>query len=186
MAGDWMKITLDLPDKPEVHQIAALTKLDCDTVVGKLVRVWGWFDQQTTNGNARGVTLTLVDRFANHTGFGKAMQQAGWMTVSKNGIIMPNFGRHNGQSAKKRALTERRVKRFRNASDVTKSLPEKRREEKNKNPVNELSSSNLKGQPLFKKMPQPNDHHASIQRNRKIAEAVARGDLTEAKRLQAT
>lgn len=47
MAGDWIKFELTTLDKPEVCQLADLAGIDPDAVVGKLMRVWGWFDQQT-------------------------------------------------------------------------------------------------------------------------------------------
>lgn len=47
MAGDWIKFELTTLDKPEVCQIADAADIDPDAAVGKLMRVWGWFDQQT-------------------------------------------------------------------------------------------------------------------------------------------
>jgi hypothetical protein len=52
MAGDWIKFDTSTPDKPEVFEMAAELGIDPDAVVGKLLRVWKWFDQQTTDGNA--------------------------------------------------------------------------------------------------------------------------------------
>ena len=129
MAGDWMKIELELPDKPEVHAIANTLNLDPDAVVGKLVRVWQWFDKHTTDGNAYGVTYSLLDRITNVTGFGEAMMLAGWLEQNDKNLTMPKFDRHNSKSAKTRALTGLRVEKSRNAPSVTKALPEKRREE---------------------------------------------------------
>lgn len=128
-----MMIDLELADKPEVHQIAAILTLDCDAVVGKLIRVWSWFDKQTVDGNAPSVTISLIDRLAAHNGFASAMSASGWLSTGGNGLRMPNFDRWNGKSAKKRALSVRRVQRWRNAdvndASVTKAQPEKRREE---------------------------------------------------------
>jgi hypothetical protein len=129
MAGDWMKIELELPDKPEVHAIANTLNLDPDAVVGKLIRVWQWFDKHTTDGNAYGVTYSLLDRITNVTGFGEAMMFAGWLEQNDKNLTMPKFDRHNSKSAKTRALTGKRVEKSRNAPSVTKALPEKRREE---------------------------------------------------------
>lgn len=132
MAGDWMMIDLELADKPEVHQIASALGIDSDAVVGKLIRVWAWFDKQTVDGNALSVTPALINRLAAHNNFASAMAGAGWLASSDAGLKMPNFDRWNGKSAKKRALASRRVQRWRdadvNAGSVTKSLPEKRRE----------------------------------------------------------
>jgi len=132
MAGDWLKVETSLPDKPEVHYIASTLNIDPDAVIGKLLRVWSWFDQHTEDGNAHGVTFALVDRFTGVTGFGEAMQFAGWLVQKDKTLVMVNFDRHNSKSAKKRALSGERQQRFRNASVTLGALPEKRREEKNK------------------------------------------------------
>lgn len=131
MAGDWMKIELELPDKPEIHAMSGMLNLDPDCVVGKLIRVWQWFDKHTVDGNAYGVTLSLPDRITGVTGFGEAMMFVGWLEQNDKVLTMPKFDRHTSQSAKKRALTAKRVDKSRNANSVTETLPEKRREEKN-------------------------------------------------------
>jgi hypothetical protein len=149
MAGDWMKIELDLPDKPEVHAIAGELKIDPDAVVGKLIRVWAWFDKQTSDGNARGVTFVTIDRFAFVTGFAKAMENVLWLKEENGILIMPKFDRHTSASAKTRATTGERVKRHRNAKgngDVTaKSLP--REEKNNRDSSNKPISSNSSKKP---------------------------------------
>lgn len=129
MAGDWIKLQRATPNKPEVWEIATLINLDPDAVLGKLIKVWFWFDEQTEHGNAENVTpvtlLKRIDTLVNVSGFAEAMHKVGWL----NGTSIPNFDRHNGKSAKIRALTSERVKRKRNAQNVTDALPEKRREE---------------------------------------------------------
>lgn len=145
MAGDWMKIELELSDKPEVHYIAGALGLDPDAVVGKLIRVWAWFDKHTTDGNAHGVTFSTLDRITCVAGFGEAMQFAGWLEQRDKVLVMPKFERHTSKSAKKRALTSRRVAKTRNAP-VTQSvtpaaLP---REEKNKSKSATPSASDFK------------------------------------------
>ena len=129
MAGDWIKIESVMPDKPEVGVIAEELGIDHDAVIGKLVRFWIWADQQSVDGNALSVTKALLDRVTFCTGFTLAMEKSGWLVMEKDGFTIPNFTVHNGKSAKKRALTNDRVKRKRNAQSVTKALPEKRREE---------------------------------------------------------
>lgn len=134
MAGDWLKFEKATPDKPEVFAIAARLGIDPDAVVGKLIRVWSWFDTHTVDGNAVGVTPELLDRIAGATGFVTAMQESGWVVVSEDGVSLPNFDRHNGETAKKRALTAKRVAHHRskcNAAAVTASVtPALAREEK--------------------------------------------------------
>lgn len=99
----WMKIELELPDKTEVHGIASITGLDPDAVVGKLIRVWQWFDKHTVDGNAFGVTFSLVDRLTHVIGFGEAMMFVGWLEQNDKYLKMPKFDKHTSASAKKRA-----------------------------------------------------------------------------------
>ena len=137
MAGDWIKMDCTTPDKPEV--LALTVKMgwdDPDLTVGKLFRLWRWFDQHTTDGNAVGVTSALLDRQVGVTGFIDAVASVGWLEVTSNGIRLSKFEKHNGSSAKSRAQTAKRVASHKtnaktNADTVTGALPreEKRREE---------------------------------------------------------
>lgn len=153
MAGDWIKITKDLPDKPEVWQIAGMVGIDADAVVGKLVRVWSWFDSHTENGNACGVTYPLLDRIAGVAGFAEAMALAGWLDQNGHTMSLPHFDRHCGKTAKNRALTNERVGKMRekqrgmqqesNADTVTESVSreEKRREEEIQRPARKRAAA---------------------------------------------
>lgn len=144
MAGEWLKFDASTPDKPEVLAITvAMGWDDPDLTVGKLLRMWRWFDQQTIDGNAAGVTPALLDRLIGVSGLCAAMESVGWLEVYDGGIILPNFDRHNGKTAKNRALTAKRVANHKtnatgnakgNATIVSDALPreEKKREEKNK------------------------------------------------------
>ena len=139
MAGDWIKFELTTLDKPEVCQIADLADIDPDAVVGKLMRVWGWFDQQTENGNAPSVSKKLLDRLVGVIGFCEHMKSVDWMIESDGVISLPHFDRHNGKTAKNRLLTAKRVANHKasngksNAVNVSGALPkeEKRREDQN-------------------------------------------------------
>jgi len=116
----WVKFETCTSDKPEVWQIAQSLGIDPDAVVGKLLRVWAWFDEQTEDGNAPSVTKALLDRNVGVTGFVTSMLQVGWMVEKDGQLSIPNFGRHNGDTAKKRALTAKRVSESRgNSKDVT-------------------------------------------------------------------
>jgi hypothetical protein len=142
MAGEWLKFESSLPEKPETLAITvAMGWDDPDLTVGKLMRLFRWFDQQTIDGNARGVTPALLDRLIGVTGFVKAVSDAGWMVISSEGLALHNFDKHNGATAKGRAQTAKRVANHRasepsnaegNAATVTPALAreEKKREEK--------------------------------------------------------
>jgi hypothetical protein len=130
VAGDWIKLRTDLQDDQEVLRLSAMLQLDRFSIVGRLAALWAWADKHTINGNAH-VTPLLLDDIVSHKGFADAMTVVGWLEVTEKGVRFPKFDRHNGKSAKKRALTARRVvthrKRKGNASVVTSALT---REEK--------------------------------------------------------
>ncbi|UOF80823.1 hypothetical protein [Caudoviricetes sp.] len=139
MAGDWIKVQKDTPDKPEVLAIASRMNLDPDAVVGKLIRIWSWFDTHTIDGNALSVTFAFLDRLTGVTGFAEQVALVGWLEQNGQSLMLPNFGNHNGETAKKRSLGKKRTEKHRsnaesnaesNADSVTKTSPEKRREEK--------------------------------------------------------
>jgi len=116
MAGDWIKFELTTLDKPEVCQIGDLADIDPDAVVGKLMRVWGWFDQQTEDGNAPSVSKKLLDRQVGVIGFCEHMKSVGWMVEADGVISLPHFERHNGKTAKNRLLTAKRVANHKSAN----------------------------------------------------------------------
>lgn len=134
----WLKFDVTTPEKPEVLAITiALGWEDPDLTVGKLLKVWRWFDQHTVEGNALGVTAALLDRLIGVTGLTQAMANVGWLVITPSGLTLPNFETHNGKTAKDRALTASRVANHKtnakgNAPTVSDALPreEKRREEK--------------------------------------------------------
>ncbi|GKN00307.1 hypothetical protein NUKP76_29480 [Klebsiella variicola] len=136
MASSWIKVEVITPDKPEIFQIAEIMNIDPDAVLGKLVRIWAWADQQTVDGNAGSVTKGVLDRIAFITGFADALIAVGWLAYDGNKLILPNFEHHNGESSKKRALTNRRVAAHRKnetqkvtLAALQKALPEEEEEE---------------------------------------------------------
>jgi hypothetical protein len=136
MAGDWIKVDAVLPEKPEVWLLAEKLDLDPDAVVGKLVRLWAWFDQHMSSGQAISVTPKQIDAVCRCVQFSTALADVGWLVIHKRSgtVSLPNWDRHNGKTAKDRALTRDRMKRSRDAASVTTASPvrHQRREEKRK------------------------------------------------------
>ncbi|MET6553603.1 hypothetical protein [Citrobacter farmeri] len=176
MASNWIKVEVITPDKPEIFKLAEILNIDPDAALGKAIRFWVWADQQTIDGNADSVadnekcnadsvtnceqvkrksnavviTKSAIDRICFMQGFSDALIQVGWLAEVDGVLILPNFDRHNGESSKKRALTNKRVSKARksnqksnanNVTDnekcnadsvtdsVTKALPEEEEEE---------------------------------------------------------
>lgn len=148
MAGDWLKMETSTPEKAEVLAITARMGWDdSDLTVGKLFRLWRWFDQHTIDGNAVRVTPALLDRIVGVTGFCEAVQEVGWLAITDCGVMLPKFDRHNGATAKSRSLTAKRVQKHKlasndnangngvgNAGSVSAALPREEREKSSKPP----------------------------------------------------
>lgn len=134
VAGDWIKLELVTPDKPEVHAMAADLNIEPEHILGCLCRIWIWADEQSLNGHAVGVTEKALDRVTRVSGFAKAMRTAGWLSGQDGALTFPNFGYHNGKSAKSRSLATRRkqvervAKESRIQRDGNATREEKRRD----------------------------------------------------------
>jgi len=127
MAGDWIKMRIGLADDPAVIAISRATKLDADTVVGKLHCIWGWADQNTADGRLDGVPASWIDSKVGKRGFANAMASTNppWLIIDDSGVTIPRFDRHNGKAAKSRADASERQRMSRNlcdksVTDVTK------------------------------------------------------------------
>lgn len=135
MADDWIPVRILLADDPAVVAVAIALNVDEDLVTGKLLRLWGWADQHTSDGNARSVTGAWVDRLVRLPGFAAELVKVGWLEVDGNGVKIPKFDRWHGNSGKARVKSNKRVSEHRemkrkcNANSVTKALPENRTEE---------------------------------------------------------
>ena len=112
MAGDWIKMRVNLPSAPQVIKVARL--LDCSEfkVVGLLHWLWGWADSHTEDGRAIGIDCAWINRQANTEGFCEALIDVGWLVLLDDGIEIPNFNHHNGSSAKTRANSARRAANY--------------------------------------------------------------------------
>jgi hypothetical protein len=145
MANDWIKMRINLGDDPAVIGISARTNLDKFSVVGRLYLLWSWADEQSDDGHMPFVDGSTIDSMTKRAGFAAAMVSVGWLLIEEGGVIFPKFSKHNGDSAKKRAM-ETEKKRLQRLGKCPEPVPEKsgqnrdncgtreekRREEKNR------------------------------------------------------
>ncbi|WP_395736515.1 hypothetical protein [Prosthecobacter sp.] len=113
MRRPWIKIETCTPDKPEICSLATQMKMDEDTVVGKLVRLWSWAELNRINPNDIGVTKEFIDKLVGRKGFAAALAQTGWLMETNEKLSFRNFKRHNSPVAQNKALTAKRVARHR-------------------------------------------------------------------------
>ncbi len=124
MAGDWIKMRHELLDSPKVVRLAKILKVNLMAARG-LVWTWlAWCDRQTTDGET-GLTLEEIDSLLGFRGCAKALVEIGWLSESEEGTErVVEFAKHNGESAKQRALNAVRNTKYRkrDASSVTRDV----------------------------------------------------------------
>ena len=136
MAGDWIKMRHNLETDPDVLWIAQTVGIDRFSVVGRLHMLWSWADQHSVDGCAISATNVFLDEHVCCAGFCNALRSVGWLSGEDWDLSFPNFVRHNGKSAKKRAQAQKTMAKRRSSEkqapeNVARfAQPEKRREEK--------------------------------------------------------
>lgn len=137
MAGDWLKMRVDLLTSPKVVRIMSGLKTDRLRVIGGLFAAWSIFDAHSEDGVLDGYDLETLDAMIGFPGFSQAMESVKWLEVRGTSLYMPRFDSHNGKSAKARAMDSerKRTARVRNLSglqpDKITTREEKRREDNN-------------------------------------------------------
>ena len=118
MAGDWLKWGIGLCQKREVLEISARLNIPPTQAAGTLMLVMEWVDSNVTSFDGSGHASVLfksghyniLDSVIGVAGFTDAMIEVGWMSHKEGVLTFVNAGRHNGKSAKARALnTENRA-----------------------------------------------------------------------------
>lgn len=110
MAGDWIVWTKGLADKREVRAVARKLGVDRRIVACCSMLLWEWVDSESGDGHVQGATTADIDEIVGLPGFADALADSGigWLRVTNCGITVPNFERHNGETAKTRAKDRRR------------------------------------------------------------------------------
>ena len=132
MPGFFIKWEKGLEIKSEVMQMAAALSVTRFDICGRLMTVWAWADEvigekdYDEDGNAF-VPLSsrhfpLIDEIAGLPMFASTMSDAGWLKDRGTRLMLPNFGRHNGKTAKTRMLETEKKRRQRHQSGA-KAVP---------------------------------------------------------------
>jgi hypothetical protein len=143
MAGDWIKMRVDLATDPAVADIGIALNIGEDLVVGKLHRFWAWVTAHFAEAKLKpdsSATRAWIDRHVGLTGFVDAMLTVGWMTVDGGYLSITKYDRHMSEGAKTRALRmeQQKARRLSKREAIVKpsnglkqaSREEKRREDK--------------------------------------------------------
>ncbi len=144
MAG-WIKLEIGFIDKPEIAILAKKLGVSYSEAAVSVIRVLIWADANVSDGCVPFLSpsdLDTLSRCLQGTCEALASPEIGWLSVDGGKLSFSNWDRHNGTSAKTRALDTDKKRRNRSQSgkcppncpdpNGTKTGPEKRRED-NKN-----------------------------------------------------
>lgn len=125
MSANWIKWIKGLVRRREVIAVANKLSTDRRVVACCCMMMWEWADDNTIDGHVEGVTAGDIDAEVGLNGFSLAVESVGWLRFHEGGVSIPRWDRHNGESAKSRALATERQSRKRHA-DVTPMSRSKR------------------------------------------------------------
>lgn len=111
MAGDFVPFDHDFPEKPETLRICSHTSVTVAQLMLRLHYLWRMFDRQTEDGLLPGLGLdALVLSIGGDVPFWQEVVDAGWLTVTAQGLVMPKFKERFRTSARARMKKYRAAK----------------------------------------------------------------------------
>lgn len=115
MAGEWIPYDLCLPSKPEVQELIDMTGQGVETVVYRLLQLWGWSSLNTSDGTVRATPERLARICGGDAAFWLAVASVGWLEFdAESGVAtIPGWGRRFSAGAKARACAADRQRRAR-------------------------------------------------------------------------
>ncbi len=109
MAGEWMQIDCDLPEKREVINIMCATGSELDATIGRLIRFWRWVERHFSGPTMLSANVRTVSALCGgDENFWKAVEHEGWISFDESGVTIPGYIKRFSKSAKRRSLDARR------------------------------------------------------------------------------
>lgn len=109
----WIKLDKQLFHDPKIARIATALGVRRHEAVGLVAHAWAYFDTHSTDGTIEFGTPDMVDQYVGRHGVAEAMASVGWLDWNDKHLVMPDFDKHMGQSAKRRAVDRERQRRCR-------------------------------------------------------------------------
>ena len=114
MTGNWVPIRCDLVQNPRLQRIARASGRSRHEALGLLVHFWAWASCQTATGSLDGLTVEdLASLIGADLDFWRAVEVAGWLEATDNGLAVPRAEWWLGNGAKARILKNQRQSRWR-------------------------------------------------------------------------
>jgi hypothetical protein len=120
MAGDWIKVTHAVLDKPEIRKTARMLGVKHGEALELYLRWWVWLDVNSVDGLVDACVDADVDELLHCPGFAATMRAVGWLETDEatGQLRVSGFELHNGESSKKRALKNKRQANWRESVDA--------------------------------------------------------------------
>jgi hypothetical protein len=166
----WIKLQTNIWDNPKIDYLAHEVGLPIEMAVGLCSRIWCWFDEHTESGSTDRIGGAKVSRIVKTSvtqlrdnghdidvlsvtnKFIKCLVDINWLMVFDDGMCLPKWEEHNGQTAKARANDQKRQEKSRSkrttVTDVTQECDtsvtreDKRREEERREETKSPPSQN--------------------------------------------
>lgn len=135
MSEAWIKVRTALPTDGRLRIVSRKCHASTVTCFGALVTLWCLADTHTDeNGVLTGYTADDVDALVSIPGFCNSLP-TDWIDLSGEFVKLPNYQQHNGSTGKSRSQAAKRQTLSRSNRDKSVTREDKKREEKNKNPI---------------------------------------------------
>lgn len=119
MAGEWIAWGIGLAEKPKIALLAGNYGIDNYSAAARVMCVWEWFDQHTTNGVSSSKIIPILDGRAGFAGWCESMASVHWLRIHPGeSVSVVNWDEWNSKSAKRRLLERRRQRRHRQKKTV--------------------------------------------------------------------
>lgn len=106
--ADWLKLNHGLVRSAKVRALMRVLRCKKHAALGLMVSWLVWVDEQTTDG-ITGLSPDELDDEIGFRGGAEALISIGWAALGEDGLVCAvEFGKHCGESAKKRAEDARR------------------------------------------------------------------------------
>ena len=123
MAGDWIKFEVATLHKPEVTLAAEYLGISRRETLGILLDYWAWLDANARHAVVTHVSRKSLEAVLQCVGLAAVLELIGWVKFDdeRHEMTVTNYDRHNGESAKTRALDAKRksAKRLENVRKLS-------------------------------------------------------------------
>jgi len=105
MSGEWIPIDIGLGSKPEVQELVDISGAAVETVVFRLIQMWGWASLNTADGTLRATPARVARICGGDSEFWLAVEKVGWLKFDQEAGTMsvPGWETRFSRAAKARA-----------------------------------------------------------------------------------